>query len=1281
MHRTSRTLSCFCVVLAVLLSFAARASAKPGPWWKQKRDPITKLKRLYVQTELVSGGQPRAVLALPSGDRYAAAAARLQAAIARAGGARLPIVRDAQDAETLLKEHNVIALGNMSTNPFLERLYCQWYCLLDLKYPGKGGYVVRSLHNPYATGHNVILVGGSDDAGVGKAADVLCGLLKRGDPLTLGWTMKIALDPALELPDPGEDGTKIQYARKWRSPSRKLRSGEGHSGGRTMGYNPVNCAGLLYYMTGQQVYLDYFKAWVRPDPKNMPAALLSAPGFDDPSRPLVAVSEYHDHLVECVWDLIEESPALTDEQRLYVTQQLYEHQFYRYVYGKSKDDFVYRTPGDHAGYKLLGVYTGSRYFAKYYPSPRWETRMESVRKSMHSFIEKAHWWDTAYWAGKHLQFVFEFFTFDGYDEFVASGAARNYVNMLKTLRNGEQVDDYNKSMNPVLLNMAAHMLKDPECVWLRDEMDFSSSKLRLGRSFWVPAEQAQAPTTLAQRVMAYPPHKAAGDTGPYAGDRGARYKILTYRSGLSDKDDFLCMDGYYGRGRTAYHVNTLYKLRMFGGEYLLSGYNNDVDVWYNGMTDTTVAYAAALNRTVTAPGIAYIETEVDRMPFSVWQRQVLYLQDAGCFVTDRITASNAGRFTVRASWELGGEGEPDTRRPNAVRAQNGAVVVCAGPLKTTVSGKHVHQTADVELRTGKPFTLGTWLSRAEDGKMPTRLRQLRNGVYLAAGPRPGLVTTTDFAADGVTVRGQYAYLGPERLVLVHAWQLVVGDKQVLRTDDPVSLAWNLATGDATIEADSAARLTVAAQGAAIPAVVQAGVHRFEQVMPTAGLEAALARVLGSLAERPADVQRAETNTEDAGGSRWAPDWQVTAPHGITHLAIARSGRIWAASQDDSGRAILGLTPAGGHAAKIACPEEILSLWAAKSPAQERAFELLAGFHDDDIARAYAADGRELWSFKTEPHKSFRIGTRWKAPWFSNPGYEPGSRYKNRGVHSILVGDFWGTGTEQIVVGRPVALEFHSLDGALITRVPSDLGPPTTLAALTQRGAGPAKNVVIAGKYRNGAGWGTSVVGAGYSVRNALGGKNIVEGYSPMVAWGRCGHGDIMTEDLDGDGVQEIVMTISGHWNELRVYPGDAGRQLRKVKPRWMKYFGPGHGWWVHEKAIRDKFMRALALSDLDGDGRKEVIVGLKIGWVHAYDYAGNLRWSRFLDSGIRSLAGLDRALAVGTADRRLLLLDGRTGKTLRTANLESSVEELAATAEGALIAGTRKGLIAQFPGP
>ena len=141
------------VVADSLIGGAARAAEAPPP--------ITELKNMCIDTALVRDGRPVAAVVAPADGCYDALAGMIVEAVKKKTGAAIPIVRD---ADIILPfSRNLVIVGNRSTNSVIEQLYNFYYTYLDLKYPGAGGYVVRSLHNPFATGHNAILIGGSDD--------------------------------------------------------------------------------------------------------------------------------------------------------------------------------------------------------------------------------------------------------------------------------------------------------------------------------------------------------------------------------------------------------------------------------------------------------------------------------------------------------------------------------------------------------------------------------------------------------------------------------------------------------------------------------------------------------------------------------------------------------------------------------------------------------------------------------------------------------------------------------------------------------------------------------------------------------------------------------------------------------------------------------------------------------------------------------------------------------------------------------------------------------------
>ncbi|MBM4082586.1 MAG: hypothetical protein FJ278_22970, partial [Planctomycetes bacterium] len=111
-------------------------------------EDTVKLKDLRLNTSLVADGKPAAVIALPPDARYDAIAERIQAKLKDCAGVTLPIRRDLKPPDAL-KETHVVALGNLATSPFVETLYRHYYTYLDLHYPGRGGHVLQSVHNPY----------------------------------------------------------------------------------------------------------------------------------------------------------------------------------------------------------------------------------------------------------------------------------------------------------------------------------------------------------------------------------------------------------------------------------------------------------------------------------------------------------------------------------------------------------------------------------------------------------------------------------------------------------------------------------------------------------------------------------------------------------------------------------------------------------------------------------------------------------------------------------------------------------------------------------------------------------------------------------------------------------------------------------------------------------------------------------------------------------------------------------------------------------------------------
>ena len=177
------------IVLCLALALQAPARAAV-----QMRLPS--LKKYYLDTVLVSNGAAASAIVAPDAPGYADLAGDVRRAIKDLTGAELPVITDAAaDAELAQAgggRRAMIVLGNISVNKVSERLYVMEQVDVDAGWPGAGGYLLQTVHDPMGDGRNFISLGGSDLKGVQAATQAFIGLLKAdGKSLKVGRLFKL----------------------------------------------------------------------------------------------------------------------------------------------------------------------------------------------------------------------------------------------------------------------------------------------------------------------------------------------------------------------------------------------------------------------------------------------------------------------------------------------------------------------------------------------------------------------------------------------------------------------------------------------------------------------------------------------------------------------------------------------------------------------------------------------------------------------------------------------------------------------------------------------------------------------------------------------------------------------------------------------------------------------------------------------------------------------------------------------------------------------------------
>ncbi len=118
---------------------------------KDLREP----KRLYPNTTLAEAGKATSVIVRPREARYAGLAEQVQAGLRELSGAKVPVVTD-EEVDGRPPKANLILLGNLNTNRAVFRLYGYNYTPADDLYPGRGGYLVQTIHDPWGNGRNAV---------------------------------------------------------------------------------------------------------------------------------------------------------------------------------------------------------------------------------------------------------------------------------------------------------------------------------------------------------------------------------------------------------------------------------------------------------------------------------------------------------------------------------------------------------------------------------------------------------------------------------------------------------------------------------------------------------------------------------------------------------------------------------------------------------------------------------------------------------------------------------------------------------------------------------------------------------------------------------------------------------------------------------------------------------------------------------------------------------------------------------------------------------------------
>lgn len=1246
-------------VLVADVRLAGGLPAPPPPPPEPVPPQYDRLKDLHLQIPLVCDGKAAAAIVIPAGDStYRAAATQIQQAVEMRTGVRLPILADDDPGAEAPLRQNLILLGNRSTNQSLARLYDHYYCLVDLKYPGPKGYVIRTVHDPYGNGNSAVIVGGSDGEGVEKGAGALAGILSKvtaqDGELSLDWTMETELGEGVDPP------TDIRKFETWEA-------SRGYGSIGYFGWCSISKQMAMYYMTGNEACAREVVRLAFPDAQAIrDIEEIDGERIENKHDPLAGLYHYNAHIAILFWDLIEESPVFSDEERLRITNAFARQLNHR------KGEGVYRltqprtsVSSRHGQWAAISLYCLGRYFNKSYPDPVWAQCVrggELAFASLHHHAWLAGESDNLFWYCTGIAPVMTYMTLTGDRRPLENGVLEELLQGLDILVSGREKDWALNSASLGMLNKVAYLTGDGRWLTYRERTGVDTDCFRLGQSFWPDATLTSAlPEDLVGKwtIQRIPEPAWAARASGLPLDQS--FYFGSYRTAADDSGDYVLLDGFNGASRNPYHTFDILQLRL-GGQLVLDGYHNQVLTSADGMVEPAVAMDAALVHAGVVGPTGLATGEVSKAAFCNWRRRLAQRTGRYALIADDLAFRTASRnMAVATTWQLPG-GRWDAKE-QVVRTSGVDLCSC-----------------DVQETAGRGAVTMRWTGPVEDG-------QQRIAFYLIA-PRasessgaPACLRVAENAAamalpePALAVSGKYAQTNAELAVLAEDHLVGRGlnaagiNSPLLASDVPVDVDWDFKSGtihavaerqmsvQLDVEAPSKIRVNgqpPTAAGNATRMVLPPGRHvitgAFPSRQPLAALTESLRGLLtdGETARKEQLAKAGKTEELPAADVPVAFAYQVGGKvadttrldgEGDARLAVAAGQTIHLL--DSEGRPVRTLETDG--------PIRVLRWW-------PEAGLLLAGCVDEKVV-AFERSGERAWTFTSEMDRAVYEAA--KTYWFkSAPGHE--------GIHGLHTGPFDG-GKNRCFVGSACTLEILDEQGHLVKRTPVFWGPGRKFLLLDRPDG--SRDLLIS-RWPNGNDF-LAVVNSSAMEVTSRGYYSVPSGHSFVSGWTAQNRTGLFLDDLDGNGAPEVATAINGTWNRVTVYSS-------KGSPLHNAQFGPGASSKPRSR------MRDMDVADLNGDGKKEILVGLSEGLIVCLAPNCERLWSTRLPSPPLSLKAVasstpgGRQVIVGCENGEVISLDP-DGTPLRIGRVNGRPWHMAILNDGSapvVVLATEKGEVA-----
>ncbi|MFA6562484.1 MAG: hypothetical protein WCV00_11305 [Verrucomicrobiia bacterium] len=666
------------VLLATTTAFADRAA--DDAVWETIR--IKQERPLLMETALASNGAAAAVIVPAEGEPWNGAAARLQAAIAAKTGVTLPIVAPAKITDADWAGRNLIVIGNLLNNPVFARLYFNYFACADAAYTGNGGYELRSIHDPWGTGHNAIAFGAHDAAGLeaGMARFIALidehaknGELKLGRLMELKLTKKGRRAPlelkltAKEIADRKEAIANI-YARPGTE--------------RGAAHQMIKFA-MLYHRTGDPGWLELYR-----DAMRQHINYYATNEYILQEGPRRYDRDFRDswaYGMVIAWDLVEEAPGWSDEERLkltnHVLRMVWESNLYQHwdrpasVAAWRKFDSI--THNHHTWPGLADLF-GGWFFSRHYKLPVAKDWLDIGLGMFRSCSRSSKpWEDSAGYQWIPQRHVLMYALASGDRTFIEqSHAAQTGKALLQALDSlgrqpawGDCGGFTSVSGMPELLCALEYATGDGRYRWAIEWLG-EDARDEMQAPFWTNVAPKRPDDLVGVAVTRLPKlhYDLFGRSGrpdiwqapnlPFE----ETFDKLTLRSGWETDDDYLMLDGTAAGSHGHLDGNSIIAFTAAGAQWLVDAeYIRRIPKYHCGVTvlrdgvSAIMPPSARLDQAVWTNNTARVRTTMPHYNGITWTRNIVFVPKRHVTVIDELTAEQPGDYSLRCCWRVAGE--------------------------------------------------------------------------------------------------------------------------------------------------------------------------------------------------------------------------------------------------------------------------------------------------------------------------------------------------------------------------------------------------------------------------------------------------------------------------------------------------------------------------------------------------------------------------------------------------------------------------------------------------